>query len=201
MQHDLFSAVFFSIQHSFKGAHVQEKEQKKNDLTAQPENKNRRKALKKMAAGLGILTGCAMLPEKWTRPMVGQIILPAHAATSGEVEEPAESTEATGEYNTTEVYSLSSFAGNDKRFTWLGQTGANYGGPVKFVFDAGCGELHVPDAAVTYGADGNTSNHDQAFYFCGTDFPAGSKENNANRASVFAPPGCPATTVTMYYNS
>ncbi len=187
---------------------MQEKEKK--CMPNRPESPTRRKAIKKMAVGVSVLTGCAVLPEKWTRPIVGQITLPAHAETSGPVEAataPAPAPAATetqstasGDYNTTETYTLSSFAGNDKRFTWLNATGSTYGGPVKFVFSNGCGELNVPNASVTYGADGNTSNHDQAFYFCGTDFAAGTKENNGNRASVFAPPGCPAATVTMYYN-
>lgn len=188
-------------------------DQEKKNVENVPESQDRRKVMKKIVAGVGVLAGYSVLPEKWTRPIVGQIVLPAHAETSGETPtenntaEPETPTEnntdepaATEEYNTTEEYTLSSIAGNDKRFTWLNETGANYGGQVKFVFSNGCGELIVPDAAVSYGADGTTSNHDQAFYFCGTDFPAGSRENNGSRASVFTPPGCPAATVTMYYN-
>lgn len=176
-------------------------EQRRDGLECVPESQERRQAMKKIAVGVGVLAGYSVLPEKWTRPIVGQIVLPAHAATSGDA--PVESNTTTpveGEYNTTEEYSLRSFSGNNKRFTWLNETGANYGGQIKFVFSNGCGELVVPDAKVTHGADGNSSNHDQAFYFCGTDFPAGSKENNGNRASVFAPPGCPAATVIMHYN-
>ncbi|EKD37957.1 MAG: hypothetical protein ACD_75C00927G0004, partial [uncultured bacterium] len=39
--------------------------------------------MQKIAVGVGVLAGCAVLPEKWTRPIIGQIVLPAHAATSG----------------------------------------------------------------------------------------------------------------------
>lgn len=173
-----------------------------NSVANVPESQDRRKVMKKIVAGVGVLAGCSVLPEQWTRPIVGQIVLPAHAATSGDapvVNDKKESVPS-GEYNTTEVYTLRSFAGNDKRFTWLNQTGAKYGGQVKFVFSNGCGELVVPDAKVTHGADGNSKNHNQAFYFSGTDFPAGSPENNGNRASVFAPPSCNAATVTMHYN-
>lgn len=46
-------------------------------------DETRRSALKKIAVGAGFLAGCAVLPEQWTRPIVGQIVLPAHAATSG----------------------------------------------------------------------------------------------------------------------
>ena len=159
-----------------------------------PENQDRRLAIKKITAGVGVLVGCSVLPEKWTAPIVGQIALPAHAATSG----PA--LEAIGGFNTTEEFSLSVFKGNDKSYTWLSKTGAEYGGQIKFVFNGDCGEFVVPNAAVTHGADGNTSNHNQAFYFCGTDFAAGTKENNGNRASVFTPPGCSASSVTLHYN-
>ena len=178
--------------------------QEKSSATDIPANQSRRKAIKKIAVGVGALAGYSVLPEKWTRPIIGQIVLPAHAETSGTTaaaeQAPAAAPVATGDYNTTEVHSLRNFAGNDKQFTWLPQTGASYGGPVKFVFGGGCGELHVPNASVTHGADGNSSNHNQAFYFCGTDFAPGTRENNANRASVFAPPGCNAGSVTMYYN-
>jgi len=168
-------------------------EKKKNTVADVPENQSRRKAIKKIAVSVGVLAGYSVLPEKWTRPIIGQIVLPAHAATSGE-------TATAEEFNTTEEHSLRNFEGNDKQFTWLPQTGADYGGPVKFVFGGDCGELHVPDAKVTHGEDGNSSNHNQAFYFCGTDFAPGTRENNGNRASVFAPPGCNAGSVTMHYN-
>ena len=45
----------------------------------------RRKAIRKIAVSVGVLAGCSMLPDKWTRPIIGQILLPAHAATSGSV--------------------------------------------------------------------------------------------------------------------
>lgn len=171
-----------------------------------PESHERRKAIKKITVGVGAVVGCSVLPEKWISPVVSQIALPAHAATSGPVAAEVEATEAapattgSGEYNSSEVYSLRSFAGNNKRFAWLNQTGSAYGGQVKFEFSNGCGELIVPNASVTHGADGNSGNHDQAFYFCGTDFHPGEAEYNGGRASVFAPPNCPAATVTMYYN-
>lgn len=166
----------------------------RNTKGSVPEGQDRRKVIKKIVAGAGVLAGYSVLPDKWIRPIVGQIILPAHAATSA-VLTKSES----GVYNTTEVYNLRSLTGNNKRFTWLNQTGAYYGGQIKFVFSNGCGELFVPDASVTHGADG-TLNHDQAFYYCGTDFKPGTPEYNNMRASVFAPPNCPAATVTIHYN-
>lgn len=166
------------------------------------DNEDRRVAIKKIAAGVGVLAGCSVLPEKWTKPVIGSIALPAHAATSGPVATDAApaTSSSKGGYNASETYSLRSLAGNNKRYTWLNQTGAAYGGEVKFEFSGGCGELVVPNAAVSHGADGSTKNHNQAFYFCGTDFAPGTREYNGGKASVFAPPNCNATSVTLHYN-
>jgi len=57
--------------------------QDKNTLQNLPENQARRKTIKKLVVGAGALAGYSMLPEKWTKPVVEQIILPAHAQTSG----------------------------------------------------------------------------------------------------------------------
>lgn len=48
-------------------------------------NKGRRKAIRQIALGVGTLAGVSILPETWTRPIIGQIIIPAHAATSGAI--------------------------------------------------------------------------------------------------------------------
>jgi len=45
-------------------------------------NLPRRKLLKGMVAGGGGLTAVVATPERWTRPIVGSVILPAHAAIS-----------------------------------------------------------------------------------------------------------------------
>ena len=50
----------------------------------------RRKALRKIAIGVGTLAGYSVLPERWTRPVVGQVVLPAHAETSGSVPQDPE---------------------------------------------------------------------------------------------------------------
>ncbi len=268
---------------------------KKNIETNRPDDTNRRRAIKKIAVGVGVLAGYSVLPEQWTRPVIGQITLPVHAATSGvtlssssctatlvsgdqstaevtvevtgsvspatenmsaeivadgaesvvamtdadgtytgdltvtggpglteisvqvtvsgaegtasctvavpaeaETKTPTDPTE-TEEYNSKETYSLNSLAGNNKRFTWLNHTGSYYGGKIKFVFSS-CGDLVVPDAAVSHGADGTTGNKNQAFYFCGTDYKPGDAEYNNKLASVFGPPGCSAATVTLYFN-
>lgn len=46
-------------------------------------DKGRRKAMAKIAIGVGAIAGTYVLPEKWTRPIIGQMVLPANAATSG----------------------------------------------------------------------------------------------------------------------
>jgi hypothetical protein len=43
----------------------------------------RRCALRKIAVGVGVLAGISVLPEHWTSPIIGQVVLPAHAQTSG----------------------------------------------------------------------------------------------------------------------
>lgn len=43
----------------------------------------RRCAIRKIVAGVGVLASYSVLPDSWTTPIIGQIALPAHAATSG----------------------------------------------------------------------------------------------------------------------
>jgi hypothetical protein len=57
--------------------------QDKDTLQNLPDNQARRKTIKKLVIGAGALAGYSMLPEKWTKPVIEQIILPAHAQTSG----------------------------------------------------------------------------------------------------------------------
>ncbi len=173
-------------------------DQKKDSASNTPKNQDRRQAIKKIAVGVGVLAGYSVLPNKWTQPIVGQIALPAHAATSAASVASTETTAASTGAAKTQVFTLQTLAGNNKRFVWLDKTGSAYGGKVVFDFGS-CGSLTVPDAAKSHGADGNASNHNQAFYFCGTDFKPGQAEWNQNRASVFAPPGCASSTVTMTY--
>lgn len=46
-------------------------------------NDSRRKLLKSIAAGSGVIVAGKSLPESWSRPIVDSVILPAHAQTSG----------------------------------------------------------------------------------------------------------------------
>ena len=59
------------------------KNDEKKCIECGPESEDRRRALKKMSVGVGVLAGLSVLPEQWTRPIVGQMVLPAHAGTSG----------------------------------------------------------------------------------------------------------------------
>ena len=59
------------------------------------ENRNRREVVKKIALGTAAITGCSLLPEKWTTPLVEFGALPAHATTSGLVEELIKAIEET----------------------------------------------------------------------------------------------------------
>lgn len=42
----------------------------------------RRKLMKVLAAGGGVVTGAALIPDRWTSPIVEAVGLPAHAQTS-----------------------------------------------------------------------------------------------------------------------
>ena len=57
------------------------KEKLDRDKSA-PESQERRTTIKKIAVGVGALAGISSLPDKWTKPIVEGIILPAHAQTS-----------------------------------------------------------------------------------------------------------------------
>ncbi|MEJ2136827.1 MAG: hypothetical protein P8X86_16480 [Desulfofustis sp.] len=61
-------------------------------------DRKRREVIKKLAVGTAAVTGCSLLPDKWTTPLVEFGALPAHATTSGLMEElikAIEETEAT----------------------------------------------------------------------------------------------------------
>jgi len=57
------------------------------DIVPDVLDSGRRRAMRKIAVGIGALAGLSVLPEQWTRPLIGRIVIPAHAATSGEVVE------------------------------------------------------------------------------------------------------------------
>lgn len=55
----------------------------KNGIPPSINDPARRIVMRKIVIGVGFLAGSLVLPETWTRPIIGQIVLPAHAATSG----------------------------------------------------------------------------------------------------------------------
>jgi hypothetical protein len=60
-----------------------EKTKKSSDPAVEDQKADsRRKILKTLAAGSGVLAAGANLPEKWGRPTVTSIVLPAHAQTT-----------------------------------------------------------------------------------------------------------------------
>ncbi|MDK9706256.1 MAG: hypothetical protein OEL83_04320 [Desulforhopalus sp.] len=61
-------------------------ESKSGNIADSTVDKGRRSAIRKIAVGVGVLAGVSILPEKWTRPIIGQITLPAHAQTSGSLD-------------------------------------------------------------------------------------------------------------------
>lgn len=71
------------------------------ETTEEIVDRGRRGAMKKIAVGVGVLAGCSVLPDKWTRPIIGQIVLPAHAATSGSALHDPCTVELLGGDNTT----------------------------------------------------------------------------------------------------
>jgi hypothetical protein len=54
-----------------------------------PDSPQRRKALKKLAVGVGALAGSTVLPEEWITPVVRGIALPVHAQTSAPTSAPS----------------------------------------------------------------------------------------------------------------
>lgn len=48
----------------------------------------RRRILKKMAVGGGIVTASQVMPERWIKPVIDSVILPAHADLSGNTTRP-----------------------------------------------------------------------------------------------------------------
>jgi hypothetical protein len=58
---------------------------KENKPTPTPalENESRRKAVKTIVGGVSVLAAYHIMPVKWGTPIIEQVFLPAHAATSG----------------------------------------------------------------------------------------------------------------------
>ncbi len=55
--------------------------------TLNPEDPSRRKMVKALVGGVTVLAAYHTLPTNWSKPLISQISLPAHAATSGTTED------------------------------------------------------------------------------------------------------------------
>jgi hypothetical protein len=88
---------------------------------------------------------------------------------------------------------------NGKNWTWLSMSGDGIGGPVVFSFPECKTKLEVDDPTNAWGADGNSENFNQSYYFSGNPDKQDdiSTACSGGCASVFAPPGCTATYVLM----
>ena len=62
---------------------MKEMETRQDEAVGMPVDQGRRSAMRKIAISVGVLASISVLPEQWTRPIIGQIVLPAHAGTSG----------------------------------------------------------------------------------------------------------------------
>lgn len=64
---------------------TEDKKQIKTQENAVPDPKDssRRKAVKKLVAGAGALAAYHVMPTDWSKPLIEQVFLPAHAQTSG----------------------------------------------------------------------------------------------------------------------
>ncbi len=63
-----------------KGKNTSETENKR---ITDPHNSSRRRAVKTIAGGVGALAAYHVMPVNWSKPIVEQVFLPAHAAVSG----------------------------------------------------------------------------------------------------------------------
>lgn len=94
-------------------------------MTDKKSNDSRRKLLKSIAASSGAVVAGKSLPESWTKPIVDSVLLPAHAATSGDLVFFADIT------NNAPVGSISS------AFLCVTVTGNNYIGQVAITYTEG----------------------------------------------------------------
>lgn len=86
-------------------------------------NKPRRKLLKSIAAGSGVVITGKSLPESWLKPVVSSVILPAHAQTSTDC--PIFTT-TTDWYETSPQTVLSTLGQIQLIFTLRNDTGSNF---------------------------------------------------------------------------
>jgi hypothetical protein len=66
-----------------RGRNMKGQKQQHTTQTSELQNPSRRKIVKTIVIGAGTLAAYHTLPTNWSKPIVEQIFLPAHAATSG----------------------------------------------------------------------------------------------------------------------
>lgn len=53
-----------------------------NTRPSEPAAASRRKALRRLLVGSGVVAGSKVIPEKWSAPVIDAVVLPAHAESS-----------------------------------------------------------------------------------------------------------------------
>ena len=75
-----------------------------DDALPDPQNAGRRKVVKTMVGGVGTLLAYHVLPTTWSKPIIEQVYLPAHAAGSGvALADPCSIAVVAGDVNATTV--------------------------------------------------------------------------------------------------
>jgi hypothetical protein len=110
-------------------------------------NRGRRRAMRKIAVGVGALAGLSVLPEQWTRPLIGRIVIPAHAATSGEVDEQEPTPQPQGCGLAAGCYLMTSGPFTGDYIAWPGGSGPH--SAVDFYGNGECGG----EPLTTFGTD------------------------------------------------
>ena len=185
--------------------------------TADPISTERRKVIRKLAVGTAALAGCSVLPEKWTIPVLEFAALPAHATTSGDIEEKAKeaadaaAAEAAATKSASEDAADDDLRGYSNSLTientgdrmscdsiWqdkfvFSKLGPEYGKSFLIVWSDG-NELYVPDSShMTMDVDQNDFRKYQ---------PGGRYSGNnpdIPTMEVYAKRGTHPDSVTMYY--
>lgn len=119
-------------------------------------NESRRKLLKSIAAGTGVVVAGKSLPDMWSRPVVESVLLPAHAQTS-------QISLISGVLTTT-TFVLSDLGRSNRSFA--SNNTDKTSNPFNFLIK----EAHADDQTAEHLCDGNLATGDITIMF---DVPAG----------------------------
>lgn len=64
-------------------ADIKKRPKVEKKIITDPENSSRRRAVKTIVGGVSAIAAYHTLPTNWSKPIIEQVFLPAHAATSG----------------------------------------------------------------------------------------------------------------------